>query len=165
MTTQSEPESRDSMRPESARPDITRPDITRAVRRGAVRALRQLRFSAAHELTFPSGRRADIVALKPDNDIWIIEVKSGVADYRADLKWADYEDYCDGLVFAVAEDFPLALIPPHVGVIIADGFGGELMRPPERRPLAAARRKAVTLAFARAAAERLMTLDDPDFAG
>jgi hypothetical protein len=145
--------------------DVPRPDITRAVRRGAVRALRQLGFAAAHELTFPSGRRADIVALKPDNDIWIIEVKSGLADFRADLKWSGYEDYCDALVFAVSADFPAELIPAHVGLLVADGFGGELIRAPERRALAPARRKAVTLAFARAAASRLMLLDDPDFAG
>jgi hypothetical protein len=144
---------------------LTRPDMTRAVRRGAVRCLRQAGFVTVHEMTFASGRRADIVALKPDNDIWIIEVKSGLADFRADAKWADYADYCDALAFAVAPDFPAELIPEPVGLIVADPFGGEIIRPPQRLPLAPARRKAVTLAFARLGAVRLMNLEDPDFEG
>jgi hypothetical protein len=145
-------------------PGCTRPDMTRAVRRGALRCLRALGFVTAHEMSFASGRRADIVALSPGNDIWIIEVKSGLADFRADAKWPDYHDYCDALAFAVAPDFPQELIREPVGLIVADQFGGELIRPPGRVALAPARRRAVTLAFARLAAQRLMQVEDPDFA-
>lgn len=142
-----------------------RPDVTRAVRRGATRCLRAAGFATAHEFTFASGRRADILALAPDNDLWIVEVKSGLADFRADLKWQDYDDWCDALAFAVSADFPMELIPDDVGLIVADAFGGEILRPPPRRPLAPARRRAVTLGFARLAASRLMLLDDPGFEG
>jgi hypothetical protein len=140
-----------------------RPDITLSVRRGATRYLRQAGFVVGSEMTFASGRRADLVALRPDHEIWVIEVKSGLADFRADNKWPDYSDYCDGLVFAVDAAFPVELIPAEVGLIIADAFGGELLRQPERRPLAAARRKALTLAFAQLVAGRLMAIEDPDF--
>lgn len=141
----------------------SRPEITLGVRRGATRHLRQAGFAVAAEMTFPSGRRADLVALGPTQDIWIVEVKSGLADFRADLKWTEYADYCDALAFAVGPDFPVELIPDPVGLIIADAFGGALIRAPERFPMAPARRKAVTLAFARLVAGRLMGLEDPGF--
>ncbi len=144
-------------------PEPSRPDVTRDVRRGAARWLRQAGFAVTHEMTFASGRRADIVALSPGNDIWIVEVKSGVADFRADAKWPDYGDYCDCLAFAVAPDFPMEMIPDGVGLLVADAFGGELIRPPPRLAMAGARRRAVTLAFARLAAWRLMAFDDPGF--
>jgi hypothetical protein len=142
---------------------MARPDVTVAVRRGATRLLRQSGYAVVSEMTFASGRRADLVALRPNHEIWIVEVKSGIADFRVDAKWPDYAEYCDGLAFAVAPDFPAHLIPAHVGLIVADGYGGELVRTPERLKLAPARRKAVTLAFAQLAATRLMRLDDPDF--
>ncbi len=144
---------------------LARPDITRSVCRGATRWLRQAGFAVVAEMTFGNGRRADLVAIKPNHDIWIIEVKSGLADFRADQKWGHYADYCDALAFAVGPDFPQDLIEPPVGLIIADAFGGMMLREPERLPLAPARRKAVTLAFAQLAAGRLMRLDDPDFEG
>ena len=140
-----------------------RPDVTCAVRRGATRLLRQAGFVVASEMTFPSGRRADLVALRPNHDIWIIEVKSGLADFRADQKWSAYADYCDALAFAVPESFPAELIPPEIGLIVADGFGGEMLREPLRSPLAPPRRKAVTLAFAQLVSARLMAIEDPDF--
>jgi hypothetical protein len=142
-----------------------RPEATRAVRRGAARCLRQAGFAALHEMTFPSGRRADIVALGPANDIWIVEVKSCLADFRADAKWVDYADYCDALVFAVSPSFPAELIPEPVGLIIADAYGGELVREPARAALAPARRRALVHAFARMAAQRLGRIEDPDFDG
>lgn len=145
--------------------DTGRPAQTRAVRRGATRCLRQSGFVVAHEFTLASGRRADILALGPDNDLWIVEVKSGLEDFRADLKWPEYDDWCDALVFAVSTDFPLDRIPPQVGLIVADAFGGELLRTPDRRPLAPARRRAVTLGFARLASQRLMAIEDPEFEG
>jgi hypothetical protein len=141
----------------------TRPAITAAVRRGATRLLRQEGYAVASEMVFASGRRADLVALGPRHDILVVEVKSGLADFRADTKWADYRDYADALAFAVTVDFPVALIPDGIGVIFADAYGAEWQRRPDAQPLSAARRKAVTLAFAQTVAGRLMRLDDPDF--
>ena len=89
-------------------------------------------------------------------EIAIIEVKSGVADFRADNKFEDYAEYCDTFYFAVSQRFPHDLIPPHCGLIIADGFGGAIVRESPLEKLAAARRKAITLRFARVAADRVM---------
>ncbi|MCX7339182.1 MAG: MmcB family DNA repair protein [Hyphomicrobiales bacterium] len=146
-------------------PTLSRPDITLSLRRGATRLLRQAGFAVVAEMSFASGRRADLVALRPNHEIWVIEIKSGLADFRADSKWPDYSDYCDGLAFAVPPDFPQALISPPVGLIVADGHGGELVRAPGLTPLAAPRRKALTLGFAQLAASRLMRHEDPDFEG
>ena len=141
----------------------SRPDHTLAIRRGATRYLRQAGCVVAQEMSFANARRADLVAVRPNHDIWIVEVKSGLADFRADGKWPEYADYCDALCFAVSPDFPQALIPPGIGLIVADGFGGALLRTPERFPLAPARRKALMLSFAQLVAGRLMRLEDPGF--
>jgi hypothetical protein len=125
--------------------------------------LRQAGFVVASEMTFASGRRADLVALRPNHEIWIIEVKSGIADFRADQKWSAYAEHCDALAFAVPETFPVEVIPPEIGLIVADGFGGELLRQPVLSPLSAPRRKALTLAFAQLVSGRLMAIEDPDF--
>jgi hypothetical protein len=138
-----------------------RPEITRAVTRGAARWLRQAGFVAVEEMVLANGRRADLVALAPDDAIWIVEVKSSAQDYQSDHKWADYMAYCDAFAFAVGLDFPVGILDAEPGLIIADGHGGELVRPPPRAPLAPARRRAVTLAFARLASARLMALRDP----
>jgi hypothetical protein len=144
---------------------LTRPETTLAIRRGATRVLRQHGFAVVSEMTLGNGRRADLMALKPDGTLWIVEIKSGLADFRADLKWPDYAPYCDALAFAVGADFPLELIGAPTGLIVADAFGGEIIRPPQAEILAPARRKALTLQFARLAASRLMATDDPEFEG
>ena len=61
-----------------------------AVARGVRRLLRARGFSTVTELPLLDGRRADLVALNPDGALWIVEIKSSVADYRADHKWRDY---------------------------------------------------------------------------
>lgn len=142
-------------------PPPTRPDITRIVCRGAGRHLRERGFAIVKEMTFANGRRGDIVALSPSGEFLVVEVKSGLADYRIDGKWPDYRDYCDGFLFAVAPEFPIEVLPQDVGLIIADAYGGHLMREPPRHPLSAARRKALTIAFARLAALRLHGAEDP----
>ena len=94
-------------------------------------------------------------------ELWVVEVKSGLADYRVDGKWPDYRDYCDGFLFAVAPEFPREILPEDVGLIVADSYGGELQREPPKHPLAPARRKMLTIAFAKLAAARLALLEDP----
>lgn len=131
------------------------------VARGADRLLLDMGLASIREFSLASGRRADIAALGKDGRILIIEIKSSVADFRSDTKWPDYLEYCDTFYFAVAPDFPVEILPETCGIIIADRFGAEILRadPSEGpdRTLKAARRKAVTLRFARIAASRLMT--------
>jgi hypothetical protein len=136
-------------------PMFSRPDATAALARGVQRMLLDHGLTPVLEVPLANGRRADVMALSPHGEIWIVETKSCLADYACDQKWADYLDYCDRYFFAVTEDFPHALIPEETGLIVADGFGGAILRESPLRPLVGARRKAVTLLFARLAAVRL----------
>jgi len=133
-----------------------------AICRGTRRMLSALGMATLTELALADGRRADIVGLSASGDIWIVEIKSSIEDLRADQKWPDYLDWCDRFLFAVNTEFPIGVLPPDTGLIIADGYGAELIRPAPEARLAGARRKAVTLRFAQSAADRLHSLWDPD---
>src|SRR4029450_5204186 len=118
-----------------------RPEITLAVCRGACRLMRQAGHSVLLEVPLPDGRRGHILAVRRSGDLTTVEVKSSIEDWRVDEKWPDYLGWCDQLYFAVPIDFPQALIPEDIGLIVADAYGGQLLRPPPRPPTAAARRK------------------------
>jgi hypothetical protein len=132
-----------------------------AIARGTARYLHALGYGVVSELPLPSGRRADLVALGGDGEILIVEIKSSVADFRADQKWMDYRLHCDRLFFATIVDVPCEIFPSDAGLIVADAFGAAIVcEAPEHR-LATARRKTVMLRFAHAAALRLQALADP----
>ena len=128
--------------------------------RGVVRLLLSLDYRALTEFPLPDGRRADVAALDARGVIAIVEVKSSVADFRADAKWPGYRGFCDAFFFAVRPDFPQALLPPDAGLIVADGFAGAMVRPAPIVALNGARRRALLLRFARTAASRLTILAD-----
>ncbi len=134
----------------------------RTVARGAARLLLSLGFSCVSELSLPSGRRADLVALDGGGRIWIVEIKSSIEDFRADQKWMDYRMHCDRLFFATTLDVPCEIFPKDTGLIVADAFGGQIVcEAPEHR-LPAPTRKSMMLLFAHAAALRLQSLIDPN---
>ena len=142
-------------------PDGRQSQTALAVARGTTRLLHQLGFSAVSELPLPSGRRADLVALNSAGDIWIVEIKSSVEDFRADQKWIDYRAHCDRLFFATTLQVPCDIFPKDTGLIVADAFGAQVScEAPEHR-LHASTRKGMMLAFARCAALRLQALADP----
>lgn len=130
------------------------------ITRGTLRLLAGHGFCGVTELTLANNRRADIAAIGPAGEIWMVEIKSSVADFRADSKWPDYMPFCDQLFFAVGDDFPQELIPEDTGLIVADAFGGAIIRDAPEDRLAGARRKAVTLRIARLAAMRLTLAAD-----
>ncbi|MGH7161626.1 MAG: MmcB family DNA repair protein, partial [Acetobacteraceae bacterium] len=133
-----------------------------AICRGTRRLLRNLKFSTLTELPLASGRRADIVALAGDATIVIVEIKSSIADFRADAKWQDYRAHCDRLYFAIPDAVPAAIMPEDAGLIVADAFGAAILcEAPEHR-LAPATRRALLMRFAHAAAHRLHGLNDPE---
>ena len=140
--------------------NVYRPDITIAVRQGATRCLVHAGYAPIWEFSLANNRRADICGLNQKGELVIVEVKSGMLDYKTDNKWRDYAPFCDLFYFAVAPDFPLELIPADgddaPGLIVADAFGAEIIRVAPRFHLAPARRKAVTLCFARHAAMRAL---------
>ncbi len=135
---------------------LSRPETTQAVTRGTARLFLALGLAPLFEVVLPTGRRADLMALGPRGEIVIAEVKSSLEDYLTDRKWRDYLGFCDQFYFAVPTEFPQAALPSEPGLIVADGFGGAVLRPPPHTPLPGARRKALTLAFARLGALRAL---------
>lgn len=132
-----------------------------ALARGTMRLLLSHGFCCVSELPLPSGRRADLAALDAAGEIWIIEIKSSIADFRADQKWQDYRLHCDRLFFATGVEVPCEIFPQDVGLIVADTFGGQIVcEAPEHR-LPAATRKSMMLRIAHCAALRLQSLADP----
>ncbi len=130
------------------------------IERGAVRVLYDQGVSGISEFALANGRRADIVGLTVSGEIWIVEIKSGTLDFRADRKWNEYREYCDRFFFAVRSDFPREILPVDTGHILADRFGGEIVQMGPLLPLGPTRRKAVTLRLARVAAMRLSIAKD-----
>jgi len=135
-----------------------------AISRGVRRLLAGHGLATVTELALPNGRRADVVGIDPKGIVWIVEVKSSVEDFRSDSKWPDYREFCDHLLFAVAPDFPMEMLPDDTGLIVADRFGGELLRPAPLHALNASRRRSLVLRLTRTAMARLHRIEDPDLA-
>ena len=135
---------------------FSRPETTLGVTKGAARLLADMGYAPLLEVCLPNGRRADVMALGRKGDIVIVEVKSGIEDYRVDRKWPEYAPFCDAFFFAVAPEFPDGVLPDTPGLIVADQFGGAVVRDAPVEALAPARRKALTIAFGRLAALRTM---------
>lgn len=133
-----------------------RPETTLKLTRGVCRLFLDMGCAVLTEMRLANGRRADIMAIDPKGSLTLVEIKSCQLDYVTDHKWPEYLDWCDAFYFAVDCDFPQNLIPSDTGLIIADGFGGSIVRSFRPRKLSAARRKAVTLRFARQAAFQIL---------
>ena len=125
------------------------------VARGVSRLLIEQGYSPILEFTLPNGRRLDVAAIGPGGEILGVEIKVALADLKGDAKWPDYLDYCDLFYFAIPPDFPDEHVPQQTGLIVADRFGGAIVKAAQVQALHASRRKAVTISFARCAAERL----------
>jgi hypothetical protein len=137
------------------------PDRALLIRRASARLCGRLGWSPLHEVALPNGRRADILALRPDGGFACIEVKSGARDFLTDAKWWEYRASADELYFAVDAEFPLELLPEDVGLIVTAGLDAALLREAPPHPLPAARRRALLQRFAVVAAARLAALEDP----
>lgn len=131
------------------------------VQRGVARFLVNAGHAPLFEFSLASGRRADVFSIGPDGEIWIVEIKSSLADFQADHKWPEYRDFCDRLFFARPLEVDEKIFPLEAGLIVADAYGAEVSRWPDIHRLNAARRKAVTLRFAHASANRLLKVLDP----
>jgi hypothetical protein len=142
---------------------LTAADVTR----GVCRLFANRNYACLDEFPLANGRRADVAALGPKAEMALVEIKISVADYLGDKKWPDYFEYADQLYFAVPHGFPLdlfereAALPDRIGLMVTDGHEVAILREAPVFPLAAARRKAVTLSFARRAADRLLRQIDP----
>jgi len=142
-------------------PDGRQSETALAIARGTARLLRSLGFACVSELSLPSGRRADLVAINERGEIWIVEIKSSIEDLRADQKWPEYRAHCDRLFFAFTQDLPCEIFPADTGLIVADAYGAHMHCPAPEHRLPAATRKSMTIRFALAAAQRINRLIDP----
>lgn len=131
--------------------------------RGVARYLTSFNMVTIEEFVPIKGKRVDIMALGPKGELWVVECKSSRADFMSDQKWDGYLDWCDRYFWAVDQDFPTDLLPSDTGLIIADAYYGEILRPAPEHKLNAARRKAVIQKFATVAARRLHAIRDPFF--
>jgi hypothetical protein len=119
------------------------------------------------EVPLKNGRRADLMGIDAKGLIVIVEIKVARADLLGDAKWPDYLDYCDRFYWGLSpalDRAPLeseAYRPDTCGVIVADGYDAEILRPAALEPLAAARRKTQVEHLARVAMRRHMALLDP----
>jgi hypothetical protein len=147
------------------------PMAAQDVARGVTRLFFRADMFAICEAPLPNGRRADMLAIDAKGQLTIVEIKVSRADLMGDGKWGDYLDYCDFFYWAVPAGFALEPFegdshgPDCAGLIVADRYDAEIVREAPCRPLAAARRKAETLRFARRAARRLAGDLDPGLAG
>src|SRR3984957_2765544 len=130
------------------------------VARGVFRLLLQEGYSPLLEFTLPNGRRLDVAALGPGGEMLGVEIKVALADLKGDGKWPEYLDYCDLFYFAIPPDFPDEHVPQQTGLIVADRYGGSIVKQAEVQSLHASRRKAVTISFAKIAADRLSRILD-----
>ena len=147
------------------KPDGRQSATALMIQRGVSRLLRSLNFAVLPEFTLASGRRADLVAVADSGEIWIVEIKSSLIDYRVDAKWPNYKDFCDRFYFAKPPELDAAIFPEDEGLIVADGHGAEILRPARDEPLAPARRKALLLRLVRMGADRVHQLMDPQVPG
>ncbi|NRB05544.1 MAG: MmcB family DNA repair protein [Rhodobacteraceae bacterium] len=129
--------------------------------RGVCRHLAQLGFACIEEFVPSRGLRVDVIALGPKGEIWVIECKSGRADFQSDHKWDGYLEWCDRFFWAVDQEFPTDILPSETGLLIADGYDAEILRMAPEDKLAGARRKAIIQKFATHAARRLQMMRDP----
>jgi hypothetical protein len=118
-------------------------------------------YASLTEFRLSSGRRADVAGIDRKDAIFIVEIKSSLADYQSDEKWQSYLAHCDRFAFAVGEDFPIDVLPAETGLIVADGYGAALVRPPLEAPMKPNLRRQELLSFARQAAARLGGMLDP----
>ena len=137
------------------------------VRRGICRWLVQAGVMPLVEVSLGCGRRADVLGVDGAGRLTLVEIKVSVADLRGDRKWPEYLDWCDryfwGVPAALADAvMGEAFAPERTGVLVADRFDAALLRDAPWVMVSAARRKAETLRFARAAAGRLVLASDPE---
>jgi hypothetical protein len=155
--------------PASSRQDSRAPPAPVAgdVARGILRLFARNDIWCLSEVPLASGRRADLMGLDARGQVVIVEIKITRADLLGDTKWPDYLEFCDRFFWGVPPGLDrrllesAAFLPATCGLIVADGYDAEILRPAALKPLAAARRKALLEQLARIAMRRHTMLIDP----
>lgn len=140
----------------------------RDVARGICRLFAPNDIWCLPEMPLRSNRRADLMGIDPKGRLVIVEIKVSRADLLGDGKWTDYLDHCDRFYWGLAPHLDHAclnepgFLPERCGLIVADGYDAEILRPAATVPLAAARRKTETERLARTALRRQLAMLDPN---
>ena len=134
-------------------------DITR----GVCRYLRSMSYSPLTEFKLTSNRRVDVIGVNDRGFYIIVEVKSSVGDFRADEKWPEYLPFADQMYFAVANGFPIEILPEECGIMIADAYNAAILREAQIAKVNSVRRKTQHVRFAQTAANRLHRSNDPRY--
>jgi hypothetical protein len=143
-------------------------DGAASVARGVSRLFLRNQIMVQPEVSLRNHRRADLMGVNAKGEVIIVEIKVARADLLGDQKWPEYLDYCDRFFWAVPAGFDFSpiegdsFLPQRTGLIVADAYDAQIIRPAALVPLAAARRKVEVQRLARVAMRRLMAMADPD---
>jgi hypothetical protein len=145
-------------------------DGAAAVARGVSRLFIRNQIAVQPEVSLRNHRRADLMGVNAKGEVILVEIKCARGDLLGDQKWLEYLDYCDRFYWAVPAGFdysPIeseAFLPERTGLIVADAYDAQIIRPAALVALPAARRKVEVQRLARVAMRRLMVIADPDMA-
>lgn len=143
--------------------DLRQSPTALRVQRGVMRFLRGAHdFCCYAEVPLANGRRADVLAVGPKGEIWIVEIKSSLIDFQVDRKWPFYKEFCDRFFFAKPPELDPDIFPAEEGLMVGDGHDAAILRFGREESLPAARRKAMLLKLTRLGADRIHTLMDPE---
>ena len=143
------------------------PIVAAQVARGVQRLFARNGVWCLAEMPLRNGRRADLMGVDDKGRIVIVEIKVQRADLLGDGKWPDYLDHCDRFYWAVPPGLDRSPLegegyrPDCCGIVVADGYDAEILRPAPLHPLAAARRKVEVERLARTALRRACVAADP----
>ena len=136
-------------------------DDAKALVLGVQALFYDLGYCSITEMRLSSGRRVDVIGLDRRGRFAVAEIKTSPTDLRSDKKWAGYLAFCDVFYFDIPVNFPIEIVPNETGVIVADQFGGEILRPSQQHTMPMGRRNRQIMQFARTAGTRLRKYDRP----
>lgn len=154
--------------PDTLTLDSTCAHAAQDVARGITRLFARNDIWCVSEMPLKNGRRADLIGVDAKGLIVIVEIKVARGDLLSDTKWPDYLDFCDRFYWGVPPELDRAPLesegyqPDVCGVIVADGYDAEIIRPAMLAPLAPARRKVQMERLARTAMRRHTAMLDPN---
>ena len=145
-------------------------DTAIAVARGISRLFARNDIWCLPEMPLRNGRRADLMGVDAKGRIIIVEIKVQRGDLLGDCKWPDYLEFCDRFYWGIPPGLDRTPLegdgykPDCCGIIVADSYDAEIVRPAPSHPLAASRRKVEVERLARAALRRMTVVADPNCA-
>ena len=142
---------------------MTLNSTTPILTRGVCQLFEDLGFGILKEFKLANGRRVDIIAINQNGEFIIVEIKSGLIDYRTDRKWQQYLPFCERFYFAVPIGFPTEMIPKDCGLIVADDFSAVIKRESIFQKINTTRKRIQLIKFGHTASKRLNKCERKDY--